>query len=70
MFGADWSLQMASLISFLFGLSFPKVLWPPILISFILLMVFIATEIYIAAEPIIPVTVLKSRGALLSCLGK
>lgn len=64
------SLQIAALVSFLLGLSFPKVLWQPIALSFVLLIVFIVTETYVASEPIIPVTVLKSRGTLLSCLAE
>ncbi|TVY47930.1 Efflux pump [Lachnellula occidentalis] len=60
----------ASLCLFLFGLSFPKVIWTPIVVSAILLTAFILIELYVAADPIIPVTVLKSRGALLTCVAQ
>lgn len=40
----------------------------PIVISFTLMPTFILNEVYLAQDPIIPVVVLKSRGALLSCL--
>lgn len=63
-------LLIATLVSFLFGLSFPKVLWLPIAASFVILIAFIVTELYIAVDPIIPVAVLKSRGALLSCVAQ
>jgi hypothetical protein len=58
------------LVLFLFGLSFPRILWIPIVISGGLLIVFVLIELYFASDPIIPVTVLKSRGALLSCLAQ
>lgn len=61
---------MASLVFFLFGLSWPKVLWLPIASSFILIILFIIIEVYIVSEPIIPVSVLKSHGVLLSCLAQ
>ncbi|PSS27452.1 hypothetical protein M430DRAFT_79706, partial [Amorphotheca resinae ATCC 22711] len=61
---------MATLVSFLYGLSSPKILWQPLVVSLVFLLVFIFTEVYVASEPIIPVTVLKSRGALLSCVAQ
>ena len=62
--------QIASVISLLYGLSSPKLLWQPIALSSFFLASFIATEVYIAPEPIIPVIVLKSRGVLLSCVAQ
>ena len=38
--------------------------------SVILFAIFVLNEVYLASEPIIPVTVLKSRGVLLSCLAQ
>ncbi|TVY73222.1 MFS thioclapurine efflux transporter tcpA, partial [Lachnellula suecica] len=58
------------LVLFLFGLSFPKVLWIPIVISAVLLVAFVLIELYVVSDPIIPITVLKSRGALLSCVAQ
>jgi sugar phosphate permease len=46
------------------------VLWIPIIISGVLLPLFAFIELKIATEPIIPVTVLKSKGALLSCIAQ
>lgn len=40
------------------------------MISLLVLGTFILIELYVAADPIIPVTVLKSRGALLSCIAQ
>lgn len=57
-------------MSFLFGLSFHEVLWVPIAVSAILLPIFVIIEVYVASDPIIPVAVLKSRGALFSCIGQ
>ncbi|KAE8448092.1 hypothetical protein EG329_009857 [Mollisiaceae sp. DMI_Dod_QoI] len=55
---------------FLFGLSWQNVLWLPIVGSLLLLICFICIEVYVAAEPIVPISVLKSRGALLSCVAQ
>jgi hypothetical protein len=44
--------------------------WIPIAISPILLTAFILNEICLAKVPIIPISVLKSRGALLTCLAQ
>lgn len=67
---ADVFLQMASLASFLFGMSSPKILWQPIVISLALIILFVVIEVFVASEPIIPVTLLSSRGTLLSCLAQ
>lgn len=63
-------MQIATLVSLLYGLSSPKILWQPIVLSAILLVIFIVTEVYVAVEPIIPVIVLRSRGVLLSCFAQ
>ena len=54
----------------LFALSSPKKI-PilPIILSLIVLVTFLLNEVYVAKEPIIPVTLLKSRGLLLTCFG-
>ncbi|KAF2839255.1 MFS general substrate transporter [Patellaria atrata CBS 101060] len=57
-----------SISCLLLAVSAKEVLLTPIIIGFVLLPVFILNEIYIAKEPIIPVTLMKSRGTLLSCL--
>jgi hypothetical protein len=54
----------------LFGLSATRVLWIPIALSLLVILTFLYIEVYFAREPIIPVTVLKSRGALFSCISQ
>jgi hypothetical protein len=63
-------MQIATLVSLLYGLSSSKILWQPIVLSAFCLVIFITTEVYIASEPIIPVIVLKSRGVLLACVAQ
>lgn len=41
----------------------------PILLSGVVLVTFVLNEVYLAADPIIPVALLKSRGLLLTCFG-
>jgi MFS family permease len=41
----------------------------PILLSAVVMAAFVLNEVYLATDPIIPVTLLKSRGLLLTCLG-
>ncbi|KAF2737165.1 MFS general substrate transporter [Polyplosphaeria fusca] len=53
---------------FLLGLSGPQILPTPLILSAISLPVFVLNEVYIAKDPIIPVSVLRSRGTLLTCL--
>jgi hypothetical protein len=57
-------------VFFLFGLSSPKIQYIPILVSSFLLIGFILIEFYVAKAPIIPLNVLKSPGALLSCVAQ
>ncbi|KAA8569174.1 hypothetical protein EYC84_000843 [Monilinia fructicola] len=61
---------VTTIILFLYGLSSPKVQWLPILCSILTLILFLYIELKVATDPIIPVTVLKSRGALLSCIAQ
>ncbi|KAM3076556.1 hypothetical protein ACMFMG_007364 [Clarireedia jacksonii] len=61
---------ISTIVLFLFGLSSPEIAWLPILISILLLIVFLYIELRIAKDPIIPIAVLKSRGALLSCFAQ
>ncbi|PQE04774.1 major facilitator superfamily transporter protein [Rutstroemia sp. NJR-2017a BBW] len=61
---------VSTIVLFLFGLSSPEIAWLPILISILLLIIFLYIELRLAADPIIPITVLKSRGALLSCFAQ
>lgn len=58
-----------SLVLFLYGLS-GKIQLLPIFLSTLTLAAFIATEYLYASEPIIPISVLQSRGVLLSCLAQ
>lgn len=57
-----------TIVLFLLGLSGPKVLLTPIILSALALPVFVLNEAYVASDPIIPVSVLRSRGTLLTCL--
>lgn len=61
-------LLIATIILFLLGLSGPRILAKPLILSALALPLFILNEIYIAKDPVIPVSVLRSRGTLLSCL--
>jgi predicted MFS family arabinose efflux permease len=60
-------LLIATIVLFLLGLSGPKILWTPLILSAFALPVFIMNESYIATDPVIPVSVLRSRGTLLTC---
>jgi predicted MFS family arabinose efflux permease len=60
-------LLTTTIILFLLGLSGPKILPVPLVLSAIALPVFIMNEIHVATDPIIPVSVLRSRGTLLTC---
>jgi hypothetical protein len=57
-------------VLFLFGLSSPKIEYIPIIVSLFVLVGFIIIEFYVARTPIIPVTVLKNPGVLLSCVAQ
>lgn len=58
------------MVLFLFGLSSPKIEYIPIIVSIFILIGFIVIEFYVAKTPIIPVTVLKNPGVLLSCVAQ
>jgi MFS family permease len=60
----------ASLVLMLYALSAPKKI-PilPIILSLVVAVIFVLNEVYFASDPIIPTTLLKSRGLLFSCLG-
>ncbi|KAI9640097.1 hypothetical protein NHQ30_011499 [Ciborinia camelliae] len=59
-----------TIVLFLYGLSSPKVEELPILCSILTLILFLYIELKITTDPIIPIAVLKSRGALLSCIAQ
>lgn len=61
-------MLILTIILFLFGLSGPRILTQPLVLSAFSLPLFVMNEIYVARDPIIPVTVMKSRGTLLTCL--
>ena len=62
--------QTASIVLFLFSLSSPRgIPILPIILSLIVLAAFLLNEIYLAHDPIIPISLLRSRGLLLTCLG-
>lgn len=61
-------LLIGTIVLFLFGLSGPEVLPTPLILSAIALPLFVLNETYIAKDPVIPVTVMRSRGTLLTCL--
>ncbi|KAK1073271.1 hypothetical protein LTR12_006130 [Friedmanniomyces endolithicus] len=59
----------ASLVLLLYALSSPKPIPVlPIILSGIVLITFILNETYLASDPIIPITLLRSRPLLLTCL--
>ncbi|KAF1914124.1 major facilitator superfamily domain-containing protein [Ampelomyces quisqualis] len=60
-------LLTTTIILFLLGLSGPRILLTPLILSAIALPIFIMNEAYIATDPIVPVSVLRSRGVLFSC---
>ncbi|KAH6878766.1 major facilitator superfamily domain-containing protein [Alternaria rosae] len=62
-------LLTTTIVLFLLGLSGPRVLPTPIILSALALPVFVLNEAYVAGDPVIPVSVLRSRGTLLTCLG-
>ncbi|KAF2197324.1 MFS general substrate transporter [Delitschia confertaspora ATCC 74209] len=61
-------LLISTIVLFLLGLSGHRILATPIVLSALTLPIFVLNEIYVAMDPIIPITVLKSRGTLLTCL--
>ncbi|KAL1645501.1 hypothetical protein SLS58_003810 [Diplodia intermedia] len=61
-------LLTAAITTLLISLSGPQVLVLPLVLSLLLFPSFIVTELYLARDPIIPITLLKSRGTALTCL--
>lgn len=62
-------MQSATVVLFLFGLS-GKIQPIPLGSSLGALVIFVLIEKYVAADPIVPLTVLQNRGALLSCFSQ
>lgn len=60
------ALLILSIVSLLYGLTGPSINWISILISFTFFPVFLLQETYRHPNPIIPITVLKSKAVLLS----
>lgn len=59
-----------ALVLLLYALSSPKSIPVlPIVLSVVIGVVFVLIELYFASDPIIPISLLKSRGLLLTCLG-
>lgn len=63
-------VQTSSLVLLLSSLSAPQISPLPIILSLFILLLFVLTEIYLTSTPIIPITLLRSRGALLTCLAQ
>lgn len=61
-------LLIISIVSLLYGLSTPKITIIPIVASFLIFPIFLYQEIYRHPDPIIPVSILASRPALLCCV--
>jgi predicted MFS family arabinose efflux permease len=61
-------LLVLSIVSLLYGLSTPKISVAPIGLSLSIFPLFLVQEIFRHPDPIVPISVLRSRGALLSCL--
>src|SRR5580700_10969805 len=51
-------------------MSSTRIQYIPIVVSTFLLVFFMLNELYIAHMPIIPITILKSRGVLLTCVAQ
>ncbi|KAF9635906.1 Major facilitator superfamily [Lasiodiplodia theobromae] len=65
---AGAALLTAAITTLLISLSGPKVLILPLVLAFLLFPSFIITELYFARDPIVPITLLKSRGTAFTCL--
>jgi hypothetical protein len=61
-------LLVLCIVSLLYGLSTPQISAVPILLSCAIFPIFLYQEIYRHSDPIIPVSILGSRGALLCCI--
>ena len=63
------ALLVSTIVLFLYGLA-GKIQLIPILLSPVCLLLFILVEMFFAFDPVIPLKVLKSRAALLSCVSQ
>lgn len=63
-------LLTTSLVLVLYAMAAPKKIpiWPIVVSAFVLIL-FVNNEVFLAQDPIIPVSLLRSRGLLLTCLG-
>ncbi|XXH03717.1 hypothetical protein Hte_010123 [Hypoxylon texense] len=59
----------ATVVLFLYGLS-GTIEIVPLLVSLATLIIFVLIEYYVAVDPIIPISVMQNRGALLSCVSQ
>ncbi len=62
------ALLASSICLLLYGLSTQRITILPIILSVLLFPLFLYQETYASSDPIIPVTVLRSRGTLFTCL--
>lgn len=60
---------ISTVVLFLFGLS-GTIQAVPLVVSLATLIIFVLIEHYVAVDPIIPISVIQNRGALLSCLAQ
>ena len=59
--------QTGTIVLFLYGLSSATIAPLPLGLAAALLLLFVGVEYRVAADPVVPLAVLGSRGALLSC---
>ncbi|KAI1380944.1 MFS general substrate transporter [Hypoxylon crocopeplum] len=59
----------STVVLFLFGLS-GTIQVVPLVVSLATLIIFVLIEYYVAVDPIIPISVLQNRGALVSCISQ
>ncbi|UPL01690.1 hypothetical protein LCI18_012624 [Fusarium solani-melongenae] len=62
-------LLTTTIVLFLYGLA-DQIQTLPLILSLTTLILFLIVEYYLAADPVIPIKVLSSRGILLSCLAQ
>ncbi|EEY14354.1 conserved hypothetical protein [Verticillium alfalfae VaMs.102] len=60
---------MLTIVLFLVGLS-GEIKWVPILLSVAGAAVFVLIEVYVAVDPVIPLSILSSRGVFFSCIAQ
>ena len=59
---------VSAVVLLLYGLSMPKIPITPVILSMVMLVLFLFVEARYAREPLIPISVLKARGTLLTFL--